>query len=41
MPADQETGPRISYNAIRVSTHIFNTEDEVDKMAELMKAYLA
>ena len=41
VPADQETGPRISYNAIRVSTHIFNTEDEVDKMAELMKAYLA
>ena len=41
VPKEHETGPRISYNAIRVSTHIFNSEDEVDKMAELMKAYLA
>ncbi len=41
VPSDQQTGPRTSYNAIRVSTHIFNSEDEIDKMAELLKDYLA
>ncbi len=41
VPADHVAGPHANYNPIRVSTHIFNSEDEVEKMAELMKKMLA
>ena len=41
VPEDHVPGPRPSYNAIRVSTHIFNSEDEVERMAELLGKMLA
>ena len=41
VPEEQVKGPHANYNPIRVSTHIFNSEVEVERMAELMKAMLA
>ena len=39
--AEHVPPPHDNYNAIRVSTHIFNNEDEVERMAERMAAMLA
>jgi len=41
VPAEDFTVARPNYNAIRISTHIFNSKDEIEKMAELMKKMLA
>jgi isopenicillin-N epimerase len=41
VPEEQVKGPHANYNPIRVSTHIFNSEVEVERLAELMKAMLA
>ena len=41
VPAEHVPPPHDNYNAIRVSTHIFNNEDEVERMAERMAAMLA
>ena len=41
VPEEHVKGPHAHYNPIRISTHIFNSEDEVEKMAGLMKKMLA
>ena len=41
VPAEHVKGPHANYNPIRVSTHIFNSETEVEKMADIMKKMLA
>jgi selenocysteine lyase/cysteine desulfurase len=41
VPAEDVPAARPNYNAIRISTHIFNSKDEIEKMAELMKKMLA
>ncbi len=41
VPEEHVKGPHAHYNPIRISTHIFNSEDEVVKMAGLMKKMLA
>ena len=41
VPEQHIAGPHPHYNPIRISTHIFNSEEEVEKMAELMRQMLA
>ena len=40
VPEEHVKGPHDHYNPIRVSTHIFNGEDEVERMAAIMKKML-
>jgi selenocysteine lyase/cysteine desulfurase len=39
--AEEEGLPKESYNAIRFSTHIFNEEEEIDRMVEVLGGMLA